>query len=235
MKILIVEDDDQTASILRLMLDRHGHSTTLAPTAAEALAEFHQAQTILLDLGLPDLDGHELCRQLREHTDAPIIVVTARSDEVDRLMAFHFGADDYVTKPFSTHELLARIDAVARRATRSIAASSDPPKPPAPSQVYRLGELQLDLRTRRVAIGDRPVRLTRKEFDLLTVLMEDTGTVKTREEILARVWDENWFGSTRTLDVHVGSLRSKLGSPGWIETIRGVGYRVDIPQPDPVA
>jgi DNA-binding response OmpR family regulator len=232
-KVLIVEDDTQIADALAFTLGRHGHETAHAATAAEALSAFEGNQMILLDLGLPDLDGHELCRRLRTHTDTPIIAVTARSEEVDRVMALHIGADDYVTKPFSYYELLARIEAVLRRTARSAAPA--PARAPERERrsVLQVGPLNVDLRSRRVLVGGRLVRLTRKEFDLLTMLMEDAGTVRTREEIIATVWDENWYGSTRTLDVHVGSLRAKLKCPGWIETIRGVGYRIEVsPGPD---
>jgi DNA-binding response OmpR family regulator len=227
-KVLIVDDDTQIADALAFTLGRHGHETAHAATAAEALSAYEDTQMILLDLGLPDLDGHELCRRLRESTDTPIIAVTARSEEVDRVMALHLGADDYVTKPFSYYELLARIEAVIRRSSRPAGKALMPSLEKESRQVLQVGPLQVDLRSRRVMVDDRPVRLTRKEFDLLTMLMEDAGTVRTRDEIIAKVWDENWYGSTRTLDVHVGSLRSKLKCPGWIETIRGVGYRIEV-------
>ncbi|MEO5875239.1 MAG: response regulator transcription factor [Streptosporangiaceae bacterium] len=229
---MIVEVEEKLADALCLTLDRRGHDPIHVATAAAALREFPRAQFILLDLELPDLDGHELCRQLRELTDAPIIALSGRASEIDRLLAFSLGADDYVGKPFSYYELLARIDAVVRRASRSIDAPRDQAEAlQGPDLVLSIGDLRMDLRARRVTVGNRQIRLTRKEFDLLTILMEDCGMVRTREEILAKVWDENWFGSTRTLDVHVGSLRHKLGDRGWIETVRGVGYRIDVPVP----
>ncbi|HEU5158007.1 MAG TPA: response regulator transcription factor [Streptosporangiaceae bacterium] len=238
MNVLIVEDDEQIADALEDALTRHGHQTVQASTAAEALTIVHNAQLILLDLELPDLDGHELCRRLRRQMDTPIIVVTGRDDEVDRVMALHLGADDYVVTPFSRHELIARIVAVSRRAFRPAVPKDVAPAGDAPaaldddgSSTLRLGELQLDLRARRAFVGARQVQLTRKEFDLLSLLMEDSGAVRTREEIITKVWDENWHGSTRTLDVHIGSLRTKLGDTRWIETVRGVGYRVEEPEP----
>ncbi|HZB33149.1 MAG TPA: response regulator transcription factor [Streptosporangiaceae bacterium] len=236
MNVLIVEDDKQIADALEDALTRHGHQTVQASTAAEALTIVHNAQLILLDLELPDLDGHELCRRLRRQIDTPIIVVTGRDDEVDLVMALHLGADDYVVTPFSRHELIARIVAVSRRAFRQAAPKDVPADTPVTldddgATTLRLGELQLDLRARRAFVGARQIQLTRKEFDLLSLLMEDSGAVRTREEIITKVWDENWHGSTRTLDVHIGSLRTKLGDTRWIETVRGVGYRVEQPEP----
>jgi len=238
MNVLIVEDDEQIADALEDALTRHGHQTVQASTAAEALTIVHNAQLILLDVELPDLDGHELCRRLRRQIDTPIIVVTGRDEEVDRVMALHLGADDYVVAPFSRHELMARIVAVSRRAFRPAATKeADTPvtldDDDAADTTLRLGELQLDLRARRAFVGTKQIQLTRKEFDLLSLLMEDSGAVRTREEIITKVWDENWHGSTRTLDVHIGSLRTKLGDTRWIETVRGVGYRVE--QPEPIA
>jgi two-component system response regulator RegX3 len=236
MNVLIVEDDAQIAEALEDALSRHGHQTVQASTAAEAMTIVHTAQLILLDLELPDLDGHELCRRLRRQLDTPIIIVTDRDDEVDRVMALHLGADDYVVTPFSRHELMARIVAVSRRAFRQAAtkeATADAAITLDDDAVttLRLGELQLDLRARRAFVGAKQIQLTRKEFDLLSLLMEDSGAVRTREEIITKVWDENWHGSTRTLDVHIGSLRTKLGDTRWIETVRGVGYRVEEPEP----
>jgi len=237
MNVLIVEDNEQIAEALEDALTRHGHQTVQASTAAEALTIVHNAQLILLDLELPDLDGHELCRRLRRQIDTPIIIVTGRDDEVDLVMALHLGADDYVVTPFSRHELIARIVAVSRRAFRQatpkeVVTGSDIPITLDDDAVttLRLGELQLDLRARRAFVGAKQIQLTRKEFDLLSLLMEDSGAVRTREEIITKVWDENWHGSTRTLDVHIGSLRTKLGDTRWIETVRGVGYRVEQPE-----
>ncbi len=177
---------------------------------------------VLLDLGLPDVDGFDLCRDLRSRSDVPIIVVTARGDEVDRVVGLELGADDYLVKPFGLRELVARIRAVTRRAgpradggatgTDTIAADT--------------GALVVDRRTRRVTLDGEEVALTPKEFDLLSLLAGDPGAVFSRQEIIDSVWDPHWFGPTKTLDVHVGSLRRKLGDPLWIETVRGVGYRL---------
>jgi DNA-binding response OmpR family regulator len=169
---------------------------------------------ILLDLGLPDIDGFDLCRALRQTTDAPVIVVTARGDEVDRVVGLELGADDYVVKPFGLRELVARIRAVARRSSAPVSVT------PTPSR------LVVDRRTREVALDGRDIALTPKEFDLLALLAADRGAVCTRERILDEVWDPHWYGPTKTLDVHVSSLRRKLGDPSLVETIRGVGYRL---------
>jgi len=171
---------------------------------------------VLLDLGLPDVDGFDVCRQIRADSDVPIIVVTARTEEVDRVVGLELGADDYMVKPFGFRELVARIRAVTRRGTTRVADST-------PLQV---GTLSIDPRTRQVRVDGRDVMLTPKEFDLLTLLAEDPGAVFSRGRILEAVWDPHWYGPTKTLDVHVASLRKKLGDPTWIETVRGVGFRL---------
>jgi DNA-binding response OmpR family regulator len=171
---------------------------------------------VLLDLGLPDVDGFELCRELRARSEVPIIVVTARGDEIDRVVGLELGADDYVVKPFGLRELVARIRAVTRRS----AVRVESPPTPAPRR------LVVDRRTRRVTLDGALLALTPKEFDLLALLAGDPGAVCSRQEIIDRVWDPHWYGPTKTLDVHIGSLRRKLGDPRWIETVRGVGYRL---------
>ncbi|MGW7207068.1 response regulator transcription factor [Streptomyces sp. NPDC054837] len=252
MDVLVVEDDDGMAEALQQMLHLHGHDTRRSDTGTDALASLPGTKLVLLDLSLPDLAGHEVCRRIRENSCVPIVVLSGSDHELDRVTALYAGADDFVPKPFSRHELLARIEAVLRRSTcccgrspEDAAADSAPlpvpvPRPrrtpPEPAgepavapDKLRAGPLWLDTRTRRVFLDDDEVRVTRKEFDLLAMLLEEPGTVMQREDIMARVWDENWFGSTRTLDVHVGSLRGKLGSTRWIETVRGVGYRLTVP------
>jgi two-component system, OmpR family, response regulator RegX3 len=171
---------------------------------------------VLLDLGLPDLDGFELCRRLRSQSDVPIVVISARGDELDRVVGLELGADDYMVKPFGFRELVARIRAVTRRSS----ASADASRP------QRIGELEIDRRTRRVRVADAEVALTPKEFDVLAYLAGQPGTVVTRQELLEDVWDPHWYGPTRTLDVHVASIRKKLGDPRWVETVRGVGFRL---------
>jgi DNA-binding response OmpR family regulator len=163
------------------------------------------------------MDGIDVCRRLRAESTVPIVVVTARSEEVDRVLGLELGADDYVVKPFGFRELVARIRAVTRRAQPTDRPAEDP---------QRLGRLELDRRQRQVRLNGVEVALTAKEFDLLALLAEDPGAVCARDQILEQVWDPHWFGPTKTLDVHVASLRRKLGDPGWIETVRGVGFRL---------
>jgi DNA-binding response OmpR family regulator len=233
MRVLVVDDDDHVVSALELALRQHGHEVARAATGAQALATVAGVDFVLLDLGLPDLDGTEVCRRIRESSAVPIMAVTARSDELDRVLGLQVGADDYLVKPFGIRELLARITAVSRRAE---GGSLAPPAPaPAPGRaasatVLRVGPLEIDLGAREATLDGRPLALTRKEFDLLVMLAEDPGTVHTREAIIDRVWDENWFGSTRTLDVHIGTLRSKLGGYDWVTTVRGVGFRLSPPE-----
>jgi two-component system response regulator RegX3 len=216
MRVLLVEDDDAIAEPLTSGLGRHGFQVSRARTGAEALAAAPH-DVVLLDLGLPDLDGIDICRRLRASSTVPIIVVTARSEEVDRVLGLELGADDYVVKPFGFRELVARIRAVTRRARPTTSPTEGP---------QRVGRLELDRRQRQVRLDDAEVALTAKEFDLLALLAEDPGAVYTRDQILEQVWDPHWFGPTKTLDVHVASLRKKLGDPGWIETVRGVGFRL---------
>jgi DNA-binding response OmpR family regulator len=220
MRVLLVEDDDTIADPLQRGLIREGFVVERHATGGGALQSVRDGadpSVILLDLGLPDIDGFDLCRALRQTTDAPVIVVTARGDEVDRVVGLELGADDYVVKPFGLRELVARIRAVARR-------SAAPPTSLRPSS--ELARLVVDRRTREVVVDGREVTLTPKEFDLLALLAADPGAVCTRERILDEVWDPHWYGPTKTLDVHVSSLRRKLGDPALVETIRGVGYRL---------
>ena len=200
----------------------------LARTASEALAAARDTDPdlILLDLALPDGDGRDVCRALRGESQVPVIMVTARGTETDRIVGLELGADDYVVKPFSGPEVIARIRAVLRR-TRAT-APSDLPAPP-----VTVGALEVDLAARRARLGGRELELSRKEFDLLAELARHGGRVVKREELMDRVWDENWFGSTKTLDVHVGWLRRKLGDAGgqgYIQTVRGVGFRLAPPE-----
>ena len=217
--MLLVEDDDAIAEPLTSGLGRHGFQVSRVRTGAGALAA-PPHEVVLLDLGLPDMDGIDVCRRLRASSAVPIIVVTARSEEIDRVLGLELGADDYVVKPFGFRELVARIRAVTRR-TQPVAGPVEGPQ--------RLGRLELDRRQRLVRLDGAEVILTAKEFDLLALLAEDPGAVFTRDQILEQVWDPHWFGPTKTLDVHVASLRKKLGDPGWIETVRGVGFRLVAP------
>jgi two-component system, OmpR family, response regulator RegX3 len=218
-RLLLVEDDVTISVPLREGLVREGFDVEVAATGAEALVA-PTADLVLLDLGLPDLEGRVVCQELRARSAVPIIVVTARGDEIDRVVLLELGADDYVVKPFGFRELVARIRAVLRRSAGDGAAAVAP--------MITVGELTIDQRTRAVHYTGSPVALTPKEYDLLVCLASDPGTVKSREQLMHDVWDENWWGSTKTLDVHVASLRKKL-DPDVIETVRSVGYRLTDP------
>ncbi len=212
--MLVVEDDKGIADSLVRGLERDGYRARTVGTGQEALEASGEADVVLLDLGLPDLDGVEVCRRIRTRSDAAIIVVTARGEEADRVAALDEGADDYLVKPFGLAELLARIRAVLRR-TR-----------PAEPELLRHGPLAVDLRTRKVLVDDREIALTPKEFDILECLATDPGRVVTRQEILERAWDAHWYGPTKVLDVHIAALRRKLGVPGLVETVYGRGFRL---------
>jgi two-component system response regulator RegX3 len=214
-RILLVEDENAIAEPLAEGLRREGFVVERAATAEEALTA-GEADLVLLDLRLPDGDGLDVCRSLRERSDVPIIVVTARGEEADRVVGLELGADDYVVKPFGLRELIARIRAVTRRAS----ARGGPHEP------LRAGGLELDERTRRAALDGRELELTPKEFDVLAVLIRDPGAVVSRRRLLEEVWETTWYGSTKTIDVHVAALRRKLGDPGLVETVRGVGFRL---------
>ncbi len=227
--MLLVEDDDAIAESLVRGLERQGFEVRREGTGEGALRALaaQRPEIVLLDLGLPDVDGYEVCRRMRRDSSVPIIVITARGDEIDRVLGLELGADDYLVKPFGFRELVARIRAVARRA----GGRDEPTEGP-----IDLGAgVVLDTRAHRVTVDGAEVALTRKEFDLLVLLASDPGATRTREEILERVWDAHWYGPTKTLDVHVASLRRKLGDPTLIETIRGVGFRLRSPDGDPHA
>ena len=219
--ILLVEDEDSIAAPLAEALEREGFATHHVATAGEALELARRAEpdVVLLDIMLPDGSGLDVCRELRQESRVPIIMLTARGDEADRVVGLELGADDYVPKPFSAREVVARIRAVLRRA--------EEPRPERP-EALEIGDLRLDPATRSVTNGGRALDLTRKEFELLTFLMRHAGTVVTRERVIDEVWDVNWFGSTKTLDVHLSGLRRKLGDdparPTYIHTVRGVGF-----------
>jgi two-component system response regulator RegX3 len=217
-RLLIVEDDPSIALSLREGLERHGFDVDHTSSGREAVELAAAFDLVLLDLGLPDLDGKEVCREIRARSSVPIIVLTARGDEIDRVLLLEMGADDLV-KPFGFRELVARIGAVTRR----VAAPASLPS------VQELGSLSLDRDAHRVHVDEVEIELTPKEYELLAMLAERPGAVRTREDIIDQVWDVNWFGPTKTLDVHVSALRRKLGHPEWIATIRGVGYRFEMP------
>jgi DNA-binding response OmpR family regulator len=218
MRILIVEDEDAIAAPLAEGLQREGFDVTRAATGAEALAA-GEVDLVLLDLRLPDMDGFEVCRQLRARSDVPIIMVTARGEEVDRVVGLELGADDYLVKPFGFRELLARIRAVNRR-TGQRESGRD-------RETLVAGALEIDLRSRRAVLRGEEISLTPKEFDLLALLAREPGVVVDRQRILREVWNTTWYGSAKTIDVHVGAVRRKLGDPAWIDTVRGVGLRLE--------
>ncbi len=215
MRVLLVEDDVRVAGALETALRRRGYDLLRAGTAAEALAA-PPVDLVLLDLGLPDGDGLEVCRELRRRGDVAIIAVTARAEERDRIAGLRIGADDYVVKPFGMAELQARIDAVMRRAARSAARQG----------AVTVGPLTIDLDAHRVTSDGTEISLTRKEYDLLAALARRAGAVVTRDKLLADVWQTTWVGSPHTVEVHVASLRGKLGDPALVQTVRGVGYRL---------
>ena len=221
MDVLLVEDDDAIADPLGKGLERQGFSVRRHRTGGEALGALGQPprpEIVLLDLGLPDIDGYEVCRRIRTDSSVPIIVLTARGDEIDRVLGLELGADDYMVKPFGFRELVARIRAVTRRS----GGRDDAPEGP-----VDLGSgVTLDVRAHRVTVDGAEAALTRKEFDLLALLASDPGATRTREDILQQVWDAHWYGPTKTLDVHVASLRRKIGDPTLVETVRGVGFRL---------
>lgn len=214
-RLLLVEDDPTISEPLIEGLRREGFDVELAATGAAALAA-DPVDLVLLDLGLPDLEGRVVCQRLRATSNVPIIVVTARADEIDRVVLLELGADDYVVKPFGFRELVARIRAVLRRAV--------PAGAPDDAERIVVDSLVIDRRRHTVVFDGEPVSLTPKEYDLLQCLAADAGAVKTREQLMRDVWDEHWWGSTKTLDVHIASLRRKL-AVDVIETVRSVGYR----------
>lgn len=219
-RLLIVEDDDHVASALVTALDRHGFEPTRARTGAEAMAALADGpDMVLLDLGLPDTNGFELCKMIREQYQLPILVLTARTETRSRIHGLNLGADDYMVKPYDLGELVARIHAVARRIQpRHDQSTSEEP--------IEAGELRINPAGHEVTVAGQPVELTRKEFELLVMLARQPGVVFRREHILSEVWRTHWQASQRSLEVHVASLRAKLGVPGLVETVRGVGYRL---------
>jgi DNA-binding response OmpR family regulator len=225
--VLVIEDEETITTPLSEALSREGFRPVMAGTIADGLeaARSEGPDLILLDVMLPDGSGFDALRELRASGSTPVIMLTARGDEADRVAGLELGADDYVIKPFSARELVARIRAVLRRAS----AAADP----AGRDAVRIGELELDPAARIATLDRDPLELTRKEFDLLALLMGHAGSVVTRERLIDEVWDVNWFGSTKTLDVHVSGLRKKLGDdptqPRYLHTVRGVGFRFSTP------
>ncbi len=234
--VLLVEDEQSIAEPFAQALARNGFRPLIARTASEALriGREQSPDIVLLDLSLPDGDGRDICRELRRESDVPIIMLTARGTVTDRVVGLELGADDYVVKPFATDEVISRIRAVLRRTPSGRAGEEHGREPQAKRpRELQVSDLRLDTAARRVWQADRELDLTRKEFDLLACLMRDAGTVLKRETLMSEVWDENWFGSTKTLDVHMTGLRRKLdddpSQPRYIHTVRGVGFRFAAP------
>jgi DNA-binding response OmpR family regulator len=222
MRLLLVEDEDAIAIPLADGLRREGFEVERVATAADALSA-PEPDLVLLDLRLPDMDGYAVAREMRTRSRVPIIMVTARGEEVDRVVGLEIGADDYVVKPFGLRELIARINAVMRRV-------GDARDPAGPADDLAAGPLTMSLRTRRVTQGEDDLHLTPREFDILAMLMQDPGAVVSRDDILRRLWGTTWAVQTKAIDVHVSSLRRKLGDPAWVETVRGVGFRLAVPE-----
>jgi len=226
MRVLVVEDDQSVADGILDGLQHANLESKRVETgnlALEAMTSF-DPDIVLLDLGLPDMDGTDVCRAIRQTSNTPIIVVSARGDEIDRVVALEMGADDYVVKPFGMREIVARIRAVARRTGGTEAEAEAPAQ-----QVRTFGQLVIDIRSQRVTMAGEEIHVTPKEFELLVYLSQDPGAVFRRSDILHDVWDTNWYGTTKTLDAHIAAIRKKLGNPDWIESVRGVGFRFGQP------
>ena len=225
-RVLVVEDEESFSDALSYMLRREGYDAVVAATGPDALAEFDRAgaDIVLLDLMLPGLSGTEVCRALRSRSNVPIIMLTAKDGEIDKVVGLELGADDYVTKPYSARELVARIRAVLRR--RGEAAEA----PPAEG-VLEAGPVRMDVERHVVAVDDEQVSLPLKEFDLLEYLLRNSGRVLTRGQLIDRVWGSDYVGDTKTLDVHVKRLRAKLepdpANPKYLLTVRGLGYKLE--------
>lgn len=219
-RVLVVEDEESIASFVAMYLKKGGFAVSVAGTGAEALAKAiaESPSLIILDLALPDVDGIDVCRRLRQRSDVPILMLTARDDDVDKIIGLEVGADDYLTKPFNPRELVARVKSILRRAAPSRRAVE--------SAALSHGELTIDSGRREVTVGETEFQLAPKEFDLLWELLDHRGLVLTRDQLLERVWGYTFAGDTRTVDVHVRQLRRKLGDACPIVTVWGVGYKV---------
>jgi DNA-binding response OmpR family regulator len=218
--ILVVEDESSIASFVALYLKNAGYAVRTAATGSEGLSQAaaHEPSLIVLDLMLPDIDGIEVCRRIRRRSEVPILMLTARDEDVDKIIGLEVGADDYLTKPFNPRELVARVKSILRRST--------PDRKEVASAVLEHGDLHVDAGRREVKVGDEEIKLAPKEFDLLWELLDHRGLVLTRDQLLERVWGYTFAGDTRTVDVHVRQLRRKLGEASPIVTVWGVGYKV---------
>ena len=216
--ILVVEDEPNIADLVDLYLSRDGFRVLKQATGAAGLAAIsdHRPRLIVLDVGLPDIDGLELCRRIRATSAVPVIFLTARADEVDRVLGLELGADDYLTKPFAPAELVARVRAVLRRTDGAQTA-----------EIVQVGSVAVDVGRREIRVDDVPVEFTAREFALLRYLAERPGLAMSRQQILDGVWGPDWYGDARTVDVHIAQVRKKLGTACVIATVRGVGYRLE--------
>jgi two-component system response regulator RegX3 len=225
-RILVVEDEESFSDALSYMLRREGFEVSLAPTGPDGLAEFDRAgaDLVLLDLMLPGLSGLEVCRQLRSQSDVPVIMLTAKDSEVDKVVGLELGADDYVTKPFSARELVARIRAVLRRRGEAEEVALG-------ASVLEAGPVRMDVDRHIVTVSGHSTALPLKEFELLEFLLRNTGRVLTRGQLIDRIWGSDYVGDTKTLDVHVKRLRAKIepqpSSPRYLMTVRGLGYKFE--------
>jgi len=216
--IVVVDDEANIADLVELYLDREGFRVVKAATGSDGIAAFqrHRPRLVVLDVGLPDLDGLEVCKRIRAQSATPVIFLTARDGEIDRILGLELGGDDYITKPFSPAELVARVRAVLRRTDGA----------PAP-EVVQAGNVAIDTGRREVRVDDQVAELTTKEFDLLRFLAERPGLALSRQQILDGVWGYDWYGDPRTVDVHIAQVRKKLGDAVEIRTVRGIGYRLE--------
>jgi DNA-binding response OmpR family regulator len=216
--IVVVDDEANIADLVGMYLEREGFRVLKTATGDAGLDAFaiHRPRLLVLDVGLPDIDGLEVCKRIRQTSQVPVIFLTARDSEVDRVLGLELGADDYLTKPFSPAELVARVKAVLRRVDGA-----------APPDIVQAGRVTVDGGRREVRVDDKPVELTTKEFDLLRFLAERPGLALSRQQILDGVWGFDWFGDARTVDVHIGQVRKKLGDALDVTTVRGVGYRLE--------
>ncbi|MFZ9840767.1 MAG: response regulator [Candidatus Nanopelagicales bacterium] len=223
-KVLVVEDEESFSEAISFMLRKEGFEVAVAADGNSAITEFDQngADIVLLDLMLPGLSGTEVCREIRKRSKVPVIMVTAKDSEIDKVVGLELGADDYVTKPFSSRELIARIKAVLRRAGEVVENDSD---------VIEIGPIRIDVERHAVSVSGEPVKLPLKEFDLLLMLMRNAGRVLTRGQLIDRIWGSDYVGDTKTLDVHVKRLRAKIetdpANPIHLLTVRGLGYKFE--------
>lgn len=219
--ILVVDDEPNIVELAKLYLEQEGYRVERVGNGSDALLKLNSAKPslIVLDLMLPDIDGFEVCRQIRKKSDVPILMLTARKEDVDKIVGLELGADDYLTKPFNPRELVARVKAILRRYQSGLR----------PGQAIEVGNLRIDPARHEATIDGQPLRLRTKEFDLLATLAKNLGVVLTRDRLLEMVWETDYYGETRTVDIHINHLRDKLsGANASIETVRGIGYKMTL-------